>query len=215
MMPAAGTWLSYMFQAASCDSSRNGEPTSSSVRTRSRGSSLPRATCFSRAASPPPWLMVSTFSRRSATMRGHRGGVGLKLGRCAGSSWSGSGSSCDESQRNAVEICSSACSVVLCAVELSRQTLLCRLRREPSVPPAAGSRPSPPAACADLLGEHQPPVRGLQEAFADGMIEQRQQRRIVALDVEQAAGLLVQAELRPGERSRRTPRTCRSRRAGR
>ena len=31
------------------------------------------------------------------------------------------------------------------------------------------------------------------------MVEERQQRRVVALDVEQAAGLLVQAELRPGE----------------
>ena len=53
--------------AASCDSSRNGEPGSSSARTRSRGSSLPRARCRSRAAAPPPCLIAATLARRSRT----------------------------------------------------------------------------------------------------------------------------------------------------
>src|SRR5258706_4682748 len=66
-IPAAGTWLSYMSQAASCDNSRKGEPMSSSWRTRSRGSSLPRPTCFSRAVSPPPLPTRPIFSRRSDT----------------------------------------------------------------------------------------------------------------------------------------------------
>src|ERR1019366_8984180 len=67
MMPAQGASLSYMSRAASCDSSRNGEPASSRVRTRSRGSSLPRATCLARAASPPPCAPWSIFARKSST----------------------------------------------------------------------------------------------------------------------------------------------------
>src|SRR6185312_10939088 len=54
MSPAAGAASSYIPCAASGDSSRNGEPGSSRARMRSRGSSLPRATCFSRALAPPP-----------------------------------------------------------------------------------------------------------------------------------------------------------------
>ena len=65
--PALGASLSYMPYAASCESSRNGEPGSSRVRTRSRGRSLPRATCFARAASPPPWETSATLPRRSWT----------------------------------------------------------------------------------------------------------------------------------------------------
>src|SRR6185436_3323584 len=57
----------YMPQAASCPTSRNGEPGSSRPRTRSRGSSLPRARCFSRAFSSPPIAALSVFSFRSAT----------------------------------------------------------------------------------------------------------------------------------------------------
>src|SRR2546426_2522519 len=67
MMPALGALSSYMPNAASCESSRKGEPGSSSRRRRSRGSSLPRARCFSRAASSPPWAARSTLARRSVT----------------------------------------------------------------------------------------------------------------------------------------------------
>src|SRR5258706_3977851 len=56
-----------MWYAASCDSSRKGAPGSHNMRTRSRGSSLPRATCFLRAASPPPIAIWSIFARRSST----------------------------------------------------------------------------------------------------------------------------------------------------
>jgi hypothetical protein len=80
MMPAAGTAPSYMFHAASCDSSRNGEPTSSKRRMRSRGSSLPRLRCFSRAASPPPWLMSPTLALRSATSAAIASRLALKSG---------------------------------------------------------------------------------------------------------------------------------------
>src|SRR5690348_2161421 len=70
MSPAAGAASSYMPCAANGDSSRNGEPGSSRARMRSRGSSLPRATCFSRAFSPPPsavrasWVFNSSVSLR-------------------------------------------------------------------------------------------------------------------------------------------------------
>lgn len=37
------------------------------MRTRSRGSSLPRATCFALAASPPPSAILATRARRSST----------------------------------------------------------------------------------------------------------------------------------------------------
>ncbi len=67
MMPAQGTSSSYMPQAASCDSSRKGEPVSISVRTRSRGSSLPRFRCRARAVSPPPSATLSTFRRKTVT----------------------------------------------------------------------------------------------------------------------------------------------------
>src|SRR3989454_8383668 len=67
MIEAECTSPLYMPQAASWPISRNGEPASSSVRTRSRGSSLPRAACLSRAAWSPPMVTVATFSLRSAT----------------------------------------------------------------------------------------------------------------------------------------------------
>src|SRR5581483_3168638 len=58
---------SYMPYAASCESSRNGLPGSISMATRSRGRSLPRATCFARAASPPP---ASSWVPSTGTIRG-------------------------------------------------------------------------------------------------------------------------------------------------
>src|SRR5688572_1700503 len=64
---AEGTSPPYMPQAASWPISRKGEPGSSSVRTRSRTSSLPRATCFARAASSPPCETAAAFCRRSST----------------------------------------------------------------------------------------------------------------------------------------------------
>src|SRR6266568_3152866 len=56
-----------MPKAASCESSRKGEPGSSSRRRRSRGSNFPRARCFACAASSPPCAARSTLARRSAT----------------------------------------------------------------------------------------------------------------------------------------------------
>src|SRR6266568_3834935 len=67
MMPAPGASSSYTPNAASWESSRNGEPGSSSRRKRSRGSNFPRATCFARAGSSPPCAARSTLARRSAT----------------------------------------------------------------------------------------------------------------------------------------------------
>src|SRR6266702_4861261 len=67
MMPAPGASSSYMPKAASCESSRKGEPGSSSRRRRSRGSNFPRARCFACAASSPPCAARSTLARRSAT----------------------------------------------------------------------------------------------------------------------------------------------------
>src|SRR5712691_11977067 len=66
MRPAPGASSSYMPKAASCESSRKGEPGSSNRRRRSRGSNFPRARCFARAASSPPCAARSTFARRSA-----------------------------------------------------------------------------------------------------------------------------------------------------
>src|SRR3954467_13469471 len=57
----------YIPQAASWPISRNGEPGSSSLFTRSRGSIFPRATCFSLAAASPPCDTVSILLRRSET----------------------------------------------------------------------------------------------------------------------------------------------------
>src|SRR5471032_2499251 len=65
--PAPGASSLYMPYAASCDSSRNGVPGSSNWAMRSRGSSLPRDTCLSREACPPPNAIFATFSFRSAT----------------------------------------------------------------------------------------------------------------------------------------------------
>src|SRR5438874_1061156 len=54
MIPAAGASPSYIPCAASGLSSRNGDPRSRSVSTRSRGSSLPRPACRSRELGGPP-----------------------------------------------------------------------------------------------------------------------------------------------------------------
>src|SRR5438552_5822688 len=67
IIPAPGASPSYIACAASWPISRNGVPGSSSWFTRSRGSSLPRAVCLSRAASPPPCAASATFALRSAT----------------------------------------------------------------------------------------------------------------------------------------------------
>src|SRR5437773_6580742 len=67
MTPAPGASSSYTPKAASCESSRNGDPGSRSRRKRSRGSSFPRATCLARAGSSPPCAARSTLARRSAT----------------------------------------------------------------------------------------------------------------------------------------------------
>jgi len=63
IMPAAGASESYMPCALSCQSSRKGEPGSSRRSTRSRGKSLPRATCRSRMRSGPPSAALATVSR--------------------------------------------------------------------------------------------------------------------------------------------------------
>src|SRR5260370_17949041 len=49
------------------DNSGNGVPGSSNCAMRSRGSSLPRDMCLSRAACPPPSAICATFAFRSAT----------------------------------------------------------------------------------------------------------------------------------------------------
>src|SRR5258706_5224565 len=67
MMPAPGGSSSYTRNAGSWESSRNGDPGSSSRRRRSRGSSFPRAACLARAASSPPCAARSILERRSAT----------------------------------------------------------------------------------------------------------------------------------------------------
>src|SRR3974377_2117274 len=54
MIPAAAMLSSYMPKAASCENSRNGDPGSSSARTRSRGSSLPLPVWRLRVVFPPP-----------------------------------------------------------------------------------------------------------------------------------------------------------------
>src|SRR5574338_191941 len=65
--PAQGASPPYMPWAASWPISRKGVPGSSSCATRSRGSSLPRAVCLARAASPPPCCAAVTWARRSST----------------------------------------------------------------------------------------------------------------------------------------------------
>src|SRR5438105_1948414 len=67
MRPAPGASLLYMFSAASGATSRNGVSGSSSISTRSRGSSLPRATCLARGPSPPPWAILASRVFRSST----------------------------------------------------------------------------------------------------------------------------------------------------
>src|SRR6266508_1423843 len=66
-IPADGASSSYMPNAASGDSSRNGVPGSRRRSTRSRGSSLPARTCRSRACSGPPRRTCSSRSRSWAT----------------------------------------------------------------------------------------------------------------------------------------------------
>src|SRR5258708_5219251 len=67
MMPAPGASSSYTPNAASGESSRNGDPGSRSKRRRSGGGSFPRAACLARADSSPPCAARSTLARRSAT----------------------------------------------------------------------------------------------------------------------------------------------------
>ena len=66
--------------AASGAISRNGVPGSSSICTRSRGSSLPRATWLARAASPPPAAALRELRVQVVDQRAHGGGVGLEVG---------------------------------------------------------------------------------------------------------------------------------------
>ena len=58
--------------AASCESSRNGEPGSSSARTRSRGRSLPRATCFARRGLAAALLDARDLRAQVGDQRRHR-----------------------------------------------------------------------------------------------------------------------------------------------
>src|SRR5262245_20806284 len=69
MSAAPGAAPSYRSSAASVESSRKGEPGSQRRSTRSRGSSLPRAVCRSRALSPPPPAARASRSRSSPTRR--------------------------------------------------------------------------------------------------------------------------------------------------
>ncbi len=78
--PALGAASSYMPCAASGDSSRKGVPGSSSICTRSRGSSLPRAVCLARAASPPPSGMPRDLGLQVGHQRAHGLRIGLELG---------------------------------------------------------------------------------------------------------------------------------------
>ena len=68
MIPAPGAWSSYIPCAANGDSSRNGDPRSSSRPTRSRGSSFPRPECLAAASGPPPARTRSNWRSRSAAM---------------------------------------------------------------------------------------------------------------------------------------------------
>src|SRR5690349_275701 len=83
MIDALCTSPEYMPQAASWPISRKGDPGSSSVRTRSRGRSLPRAVCLSRAAWSPPTLTVATFCFRSSTSAFMRSAFALNSGERA------------------------------------------------------------------------------------------------------------------------------------
>ena len=67
MIPAPGHSSSYMPSAASGATSRSGLPGSSRSSTRSRGSSLPRATWRSRARSGPPSAALASLSRSCST----------------------------------------------------------------------------------------------------------------------------------------------------
>src|SRR6185436_13284547 len=69
IIPAAGASPSYMPRAASWPISRNGAPASSSPSTRSRGRSLPRATCRSRDLASPPSATSAARARRSSAWR--------------------------------------------------------------------------------------------------------------------------------------------------
>src|SRR6185437_14361467 len=64
-IPAQGISPPYKPCAASCDSSRNGLPVSSSSRMRSRALSLPAFLCFSRAAGEPPRAARPTSCRKA------------------------------------------------------------------------------------------------------------------------------------------------------
>ena len=78
MMPPAGMSSPYMPWAASCENSRNGAPGSISARTRSRGSSLPRARWRWRACSPPPARIFGDARREVLDLRAHRRRIGAE-----------------------------------------------------------------------------------------------------------------------------------------
>ncbi len=69
IIPAPGHSSSYMPSAASGATSRKGLPGSSRPSTRSRGSSLPRLTCRSRARSGPPSAAAASFVRNCVDQR--------------------------------------------------------------------------------------------------------------------------------------------------
>jgi hypothetical protein len=73
IMPAQGassmpSLFKYMACAAKGANSRKGVPGSSNICTRSRGGSLPRATCLALAFSPPPAADFFNCTRRSSTI---------------------------------------------------------------------------------------------------------------------------------------------------
>ena len=80
MMPAAWMSPSYMPFAASGDSSRNGEPGSSSRSTRSRGSSLPRSVWRLRLFSSPPSAARAHLVLQFGDELPHRLGIGFESG---------------------------------------------------------------------------------------------------------------------------------------
>ncbi len=67
MRPAPGRSSPYTPCAARAESSKNGEPGSSSAAMRSRASSLPALRCLSRAAALPPAALRRKVARRSST----------------------------------------------------------------------------------------------------------------------------------------------------
>src|SRR5688572_28636080 len=67
MIPASDTTYPYISQAASADNSSSGVPGSTNALTRSRASSLPRPSCFLRAAASPPSRTRASRALSSST----------------------------------------------------------------------------------------------------------------------------------------------------